>query len=229
MRALRLSRAGLLLPCLLAGCAGFYDEIFLNPDGSGTYRLTVFVRRGAAGEDLEALRSSVRERATAVASSSGFTLTSVELKRDGELLVVEVTASFPDLSVFANPALSVSPDGGRWSFVVPRDASFKDGRYVARVLRGSAPAKDHPLRSAFRGREARFSVHFPGRVAESNGDHLERSANWAFPLDRLCDEPIGMVALAESELPWIPIAIGAVLVAGLAVLVASLVRRRRAA
>lgn len=229
MLAFRPSRAGLLLPLLLAGCAGFYDEIFLNADGSGKYRLTVFVRKDPAGEDLEAFRSSVRERSAAVAAASGFVLESADVKRDGALLVVEVTASFRDLSVFSNPALSVSPDGGRWAFVVPRDASFRDGRFTARVLRGSAPAKDHAIRTALRGREARFTVHLPGTVVESNGDRLERTANWAFPLDQLCDAPVGMIAVAELGAPWMTLALGAAIVAGLAVLGVSLFRRRRAA
>lgn len=229
MRASRPSRLLLLLPVLLAGCAGFYDEIFLEPDGSGSYRLTVFVRRSWTPGDLEALRDSVRARAEAVAASAGFTLRSVEARRDGDLLVVEVSAAFRDLSVFANPALSVSADAGRWSFVVPRDIRFQDGRFAARVLRGSAPPKDHPLRASLRGREARFTVHLPGRVVDSNGDRLERSSNWTVPLDRLCDAPIEMTAVAESDRPWVSLALGAVLVLGLGILAASVFRRRRAA
>jgi len=215
-----------VLPCLLSGCAGFYDEIFLKADGSGSYRLTVFVKKGGAGEDLEKLRSTVRESAARVAAAAGFTLTSVEVKRDGPLLAVEVMADFPSLSVFANPALCVSADAGQWSFVVPREAIFRDGRFTAHVLRGSAPPRDHAMRAALKGHEARFTVHLPGEVVGGNGQPMQGSANWSFPLDRLCDAPIQMIAVAKSSFPVWPVALGGLLVAGLAVLVRSAFRKR---
>jgi hypothetical protein len=219
----------LLLPCLLGGCAGFYDEIFLNADGSGSYRLTVFVKKGAADEDLPALLATVRDRAAKIAATAGFTLKSVDVKRDGPLLVVEVTAGFPSLSVFANPALCVSENAGQWSFVVPREASYRDGRFVAHVLRGSAPPKEHPLRVALQGHEARFTVHLPGEVVEGNGQPMQNSANWGFPLEQLCDAPIQMIAVARPSFPVWPLLLGALVVTGLAVLVPQLFRTRRGA
>lgn len=219
MAGVRASRfAFLALPFLLAGCAGFYDEIFLNADGSGSYRLTLFVGKGAAGEDLEAVRSTVRKLAEHAASSAGFTLSSVDVKRDGSLLVITVMAAFRSLSVFASPALSVSPDGGQWSFVVPREAGFRDGRFAARVLRGSAPPPTHAVRATLRGHQARFSVHLPGEIVEANGEHLHGTANWGFPLEQLCDAPVEMVAVARLPFPVLRVALGAALLAALALL-----------
>jgi hypothetical protein len=220
---------GLCLPLLLAGCAEFYDEIFLNADGSGTYRLTVVVRKEAAGEDLGMLRSSIRAKAQAIARESGFTLGTVEVTRDGVLLVVEATADFRDLSVFAHPGLSLSADFTRWSFVVPREASFRSGRFSARVLRGSAPPRDQSIRPMLRGREARFSVHFPGPVVETNGDRIERTANWVVPLETLCDRPVEMVAVSERGVPWTAVALGGAVALGLVVGTGVLLWRRRAA
>ncbi len=226
----RPSRIALLaLPCLLAGCAGFYDEIFLNADGSGSYRLTVFVKKGGGDDELPALRATVRERAAKIAATAGFTLKSVDVKRDGPLLVVEATADFPSLTVFANPALCVSEDAGRWSFVVPREAGYRDGRFVAHVLRGSAPPRDHALRAALKGHEARFTVHLPGEVVGGNGQPMQNSANWSFPLEQLCDAPIQMIALARPSFPVWPVVLGALLVAGLAVLARGVFRRHPAA
>src|SRR5207247_4117102 len=133
----------LILPIFLSGCASFYDEVTLNADGSGSYHLTLYVKMTEAKENIEALRLAVRDRAAKIAAAAGFTLTSVDLKRDGPLLQIEVKADFPNLSVFATPALAVSKDSSEWSFVVPRQVSFQVGRLTARILPASAPPKDH--------------------------------------------------------------------------------------
>jgi hypothetical protein len=222
-------RALVFLPILFAGCASLYDEITLNADGSGTYQLTIYVKMTEATENLEQLRLAVRDKATKIAQDAGFTLTSIDLTRDGPLLRIEVKAGFRSLSAFAHPALAVASDWSQWSFVVPRQMTFKDGRFTARVLRDSAPPKDHSIRASFPGREARFTVHFPGEVVESNGDRNERLANWNFPLARLCDEPIEMVARYRSDFPWAAVALGAFLMAALAVLLVQAFRKRRPA
>jgi hypothetical protein len=222
-------RTLLLVPLLAAGCASFYDEIVLNADGSGTYRLTIFVKMTEAKENPEALRLAVRDRAAKIAAQAGFTLTSVDLKRDGPLLRIEIAAGFRDLAAFAHPALALSADQSQWSFVVPRRISIEGGRFSARVLRDSAPPKDHAIRASFPGREARFTVHFPGEVVESNGDRNERLANWTVPLDRLCDEPVEMSARWRSAIPWGLLAFGGALLAALAVLLVQAFRKRRAA
>src|SRR2546428_430426 len=111
MRGHRPFRAAFLsLLCLLAGCASFYDEIVVNPDGSGTYRLILFTKKVAADEDVRALEAGIRDRAARIAREAGFTLRSVGMKRDGSLLEIEVAADFHDLSVFASPVLAVSAD-----------------------------------------------------------------------------------------------------------------------
>jgi hypothetical protein len=218
--------AALLLPVALCGCAGFYDEIFLNADGSGSYRLTVFVGKGDVKENVEALKTTVRHRAAKLAAEAGFALKSVDVRRDGTLLVIEVTADFDSLSVFASPALAVAADGGQWSFVVPREASFRGGRFAARVLRESAPSKDRPIRSSFSGHEARFTVHLPGDVLQANGERFGRSANWILPLDLLCDAPVEMVAVSRSSFPVLPVALGVALLGALAVVGRSVFRKR---
>jgi hypothetical protein len=220
--------AGLLLPWLLSGCASFYDEILLNADGSGSYRLVLYVKKVAVDEDVNALELAVRDRAAKVAKDAGFTLRSVGLRRDGSLLEIEVTADFRDLSVFASPALAVRADQSLWSFVVPREMSFQGGRFAARVLRDSAPPAAHPIRASFKGREGRFTVHFPCEVARSDGEVRERLVNWSFPLERLCDQPVEMTAVTRADLPLGALALGALLLLGLGVLIGSIVRTRRA-
>ena len=219
----------LVLPIFLAGCASFYDEISLNADGSGSYHLTLYVKMTEAKENIENLRLAVRDRAAKTAAAAGFTLTSVDLKRDGPLRRIEVKADFPNLSVFASPALAVSKDSSEWSFVVPRNITFQGGRLVARVLRESAPPKDHPIRVSFPGREGRFTVHFPGEVVESTGKREERLASWNFPLAQLCDEPVEMAAACRPSIPYGLIAFGAALVAALAVLLVQAFRKRSVA
>lgn len=222
-------RTLILLPLLAAGCASLYDEITLNADGSGTYRLTIFVKMTEATENLEALRLAVRDRAAKIAAEAGFTLHSVSLTRDGPLLRIEVAAAFRDLSCFAHPALAVSSDRSQWSFVVPRRMTLEGGRLTARVIPDSAPPGDHAIRASFPGREARFTVHFPGEVAESNGDRNERLANWTFPLEKLCDAPVEMVARYRSDIPWAAVGLGAVLLAALTVLLVQAFRRKKSA
>jgi hypothetical protein len=225
MRGLRPYRqAGLLLPCVLAGCASFYDEILLNADGSGSYHLVLYVKKLAVDEDVKALELAVRDRAAKIAGEAGFTLRSVGVRRDGSLLEIDVTAEFRDLSAFASPALGVSSDGSRWSFVVPREMSFQGGRFSARVLRDSAPPAGHPIRGSLQGREGRFTVHLPGEVAQSNGEARERLANWNFPLERLCDQPVEMTAVLRSGVPFGALALGALLLLGLGILLVSIAR-----
>jgi hypothetical protein len=227
MRGHRLFRVALLLlPCLLAGCASFYDEIFLNADGSGSYHLVLYTKKVAADEDVRALEAGVRDRAARIARKAGFTLRSVGVRRDGSLLEIDVTADFRDLSVFASPALAVAADASQWSFVVPREMSFKDGRFAAAVRRDSAPARSHPIRASFPGREARFTVHFPGGVVESNGTRGERLASWNFPLDRLCDSPVEMTADWRSDFPYLSLGLGVLLLLGLSVSVVTFFRKR---
>ena len=161
-----------------------------------------------------------------LAREAGFTLRSVGMKRDGSLLEIEVMTDFRDLSVFASPALAVSADASQWSFVVPRDMTFKDGRFSASVKRDSAPARGHPIRASFPGREARFTVHLPGEVIQSNGTREERLASWKFNLESLCDTPVEMVAVSRSGLPYGTIALGVFLLLGLAAIIVSFLRKR---
>ena len=87
MRGHRLSGAALLfLPCVLAGCASFYDEININPDGSGSYHLVLYTKKIAADEDVRTLEAGVRDRAARIAREAGFTLQFVKVRRDGPLL-----------------------------------------------------------------------------------------------------------------------------------------------
>ncbi len=211
---------------LAAGCASFYDEVTLNPDGSGTYRLTVFARDSARKEDLPTLRAALRRKAEEIAAAAGFTLTSAEAWRQEDLITFQVEASFASPAVFAHPAFSVSPDAKQWAFVVPREVRFEKGRFAARVLRGSAPPRAHPVRGSMAGHEARFSVYLPGEVEDSNGARLGKSATWRFTLDQLCDHPAEMTAVARSPWPWATLGLGAFLVVGLGALAASLFRRR---
>ena len=227
MRGHRPSRAALpVLLCLAAGCASFYDEINLNPDGSGSYHLVLYTKKVAADEDVRTLEAGVRDRAARIAGEAGFTLQSVEVRRDGPLLQIEVWAGFRDLSAFASPALAVSADASQWSFVVPREMSFKDGRFSARVRRDSAPPPGHPIRTSFPGREGRFTVHFPGEVVESNGTREERLASWNVPLDRLCDTPVEMTAAWRSDFPTWTVGLGLLLLVGLSVVIVSFIRNR---
>jgi hypothetical protein len=151
------------------------------------------------------------------------------MRPEASLLEIEVTADSPDLSFFASPALAVPADQSLWSFVVPREMSFQGGRFTARVLRDSAPPTGHPIRVSFQGREGRFTVHFPAEVAQSNGESRERLANWSFPLARLCDQPVEMTAVTRADVPIGALALGALLLLGLAVLFGSILRKRRAA
>lgn len=218
-------RVLLLLPLLLTGCASFYDEVFLNADGSGSYHLVIYVKKVLVDESVQALEVAVRDRAARVAREAGFTLRSLGMRREGSLLEVDVQADFRDLSAFASPALGVAGDASQWSFVVPREMSFKGRRFAARVIQGSAPPKDHPIRASFPGRQGRFTVHFPGGVSESNGEINERLVNWNFPLERLCDTPVEMTAVSRSDFPYGAVALGALLVLGLGVLGVSFFRK----
>jgi hypothetical protein len=186
--------------------------------------------RGA--KDLEEVRALAEQRAREIARKAGFVLRSVEATREGnDLIAVEARADFSDLSVFADPALSVGPapapagGGFVWSFVTPREIRYRDGRFSARVLRGSAPPRDDPFRAALAGRHARFTVHLPGEVAHADGARAGSSVTWRFPLGQLCDEPAEMNAEAEVRSLAGPLVLGGLLLAGLGVVVASLFRK----
>jgi hypothetical protein len=205
-------RVGSIL--LLAGCAGFYDEITLHADGSGTYQLTVIARDSDPQISLETLRPAFRAEAERLAKEAGFQLQEIEVRREGRLLVVRARAGFRSLSVFAHPSLGVSPDARRWSFVTPRVITFEGGRFEANVLRDSAPGKGR--RGSLAGHEGRFTVYLPGDVVSTNGEAREHSASWSVPLERLCDEPVTMTATARVR-PWLwAWALAALLLGGLA-------------
>ncbi len=152
----------------------------------------------------------------------------------GDLVSVEVRAEFPNVDAFSNLAFSVGPSpapaggGPTWAFVTPRQILFKDGRFSARVLRASAPPRDDPIRASLRGHHARFTVVLPGEVSRADGVGAGSSVTWRFPLEALCDGPVEMNAVAETRSmagSWL---LGAALLAGLAVMIASLFRKKRA-
>ena len=227
MRLVRPGRiSGLLVPLVAAGCASFYDEIDLNPDGSGSYHLVLYLKKTVVDEIPQALEQGVRDRAAKIAREAGFTLRSVRLERDGSLLEIDLTADFRDLSVFASPALAVSADQSAWSFVVPREMSYRDGRFRARVLRESAPPPGHPIRASFEGRGGRFTVHLPDRIVQTNGEAQERLANWSLPLARLSDEPVEMIAVTSGGVSPANLLWAGFLVVGVGLLGGSIVRSR---
>jgi hypothetical protein len=218
---------GLLLATLLPaglGCASFYDELFINPDGSGLYRLTVVTSSLPAPVNLAELRTLLELRAARIGETTGLRLKSLELRREDPGLVIEATAEFPNLGVFAHPALSLSDDAQTWCFVVPREARYEDGRFVARLLRGTAPVRDDPIRRSLKGREARFSVHLPSEIRKTNGISLGRTATWVFGLESLCDLPIELTAQAEPQRPWGALALGLLILLALGILIVSLRR-----
>lgn len=182
--------------------------------------------------DLAEIRAASERRAREIAARTGLVLRSVEVGRgEGNLVSVEVRADFPSVAVFANPAFSPAPAGEgayAWSFVVPREIVYRDGAFSARVLRGSAPPRDDPFRARLKGRHARFSVHLPGEIEHADGAREGSSVTWRFPLEVLCDEPTQMRAVARERSLLGSLLLGAALLAGLVVMVASLFRKRKA-
>lgn len=146
-------------------------------------------------------------------------------------MTIEARADFPSVAVFSNAAFSAAPAAGgtyAWSFVTPREILFRDGVFSARVLRGSAPPKGDPFRARLKGHHARFTVHFPGDVALADGIHEGSSVAWRFPLDHLCDEPTSMNARVKQQSMTGTLLLGAALLAGLGVMIASLFKKRKA-
>jgi hypothetical protein len=219
--------SGVLLATLLAalpGCASFYDEIFLNPDGSGLYRLTVVTSSFQGPANLSDLKTLVEDRASRIGEATGLRLKSLDLRREDQCLVIEAAAEFPNLGVFAHPALSISDDAQTWCFVVPREARYEEGRFVARVLRGTAPGREHPIRALLKGREARFSVHLPSDIQRTNGISQGRTATWAFGLESLCELPVELSAEARPPSLGGTLALGLLFLLALGILIASLGR-----
>jgi hypothetical protein len=150
---------------------------------------------------------------------------------EGNLVTIEARADFPSVSVFSNAAFSAAPTAGvayAWSFVTPREILFRDGVFSARVLRGSAPPKGDPFRARLKGHHARFTVHLPGEVTHADGAREGSSVTWRFPLEHLCDEPAEMNARVKEQSMTGTLVLGAALLAGLAVMIASLFRKRKA-
>ncbi len=182
--------------------------------------------------NLAEIRSAAEARAREIASKTGLALRSVEVGRgEGSLVTIEARAEFSSVAVFSNPAFSAAPATGgtyAWSFMTPREIRFNDGVFSARVLRGSAPPRGDPLRARLRGHHARFAVHLPGEVTQAGGAVEGSTVTWRFPLDHLCDEPVEMSARVRTQSLTGSLLLGAALLAGLAVMIASLFRKRKA-
>lgn len=182
--------------------------------------------------NLEEIRSAAEKRAREIAAKTGLVLRSVEVGRgEGNLVTIEARADFASVAVLSNAAFSVGPGPGgvpAWAFVTPREVLFRDGVFSARVLRGSAPPKGDPFRARLKGHHARFTVHLPGEVLHADGAREGSSVTWRFPLDHLCDEPAEMNARVKEQSMAGTLLLGAALLAGLAVMIASLFKKRRA-
>ena len=179
--------------------------------------------------DLGEIRAAVEKRAREIAAKTGLVLRSVEVGRgEGSLVSIEARADFANVAVFANAAFSAAPATGAtyaWSFVTPREILFQDGVFSARVLRGSAPPRGDPFRARLKGHHARFTVHLPGEVSHADGARSGSSVTWRYSLDHLCDDPAEMKAEAKAQSMTGTLLLGALLLAGLAVMIASLFRK----
>lgn len=184
---------------------------------------------------MEEIRGAAEKRAREIAAKAGFTFRSIEVSRgERDLVTIEARADFASVAAFADPALSVGQAPGpgvgslTWSFVTPREIRFEDGLFSARVLRGSAPPRDDPFRARLKGHHARFTVQLPGEVSHADGARSGSSVTWRYSLDHLCDDPAEMKAEAKVQSMTGTLLLGAALLAGLAVMIASLFKKRRA-